>query len=71
MLRHNGRMENTRCSKPHPDAPPDGPLGRDIRITKTTAMQTVLARLTSPLTLLLALDPILERITAQRQVLME
>ena len=64
-------MENTQCSEAHPDAPQDGLLGRYIRITKTTAMQTVIARLTSPLTLLLALDPILERITAQRHLVME
>ncbi len=64
-------MDNTQCLKPNPDAPPDGPVGRDIRITKTTAIKTDLVRLTSPLTLVLALDPILKRITAQIDIVLE
>ncbi len=62
-------MDDTQCSKPHVDAPLDGSVGRDIRITKTVTMQIDGARLTSPLTLNLALEAISEHITAQRHVI--
>ncbi len=69
VLRCNGQMDDTQCSKPHVDAPLDGSVGRDIRITKTVTMQIDGARLTSPLTLNLALEAISEHITAQRHVI--